>query len=247
MYALITGGTSGIGKDIAINLGKKGYDLILVSRHYGDTDQIKEQVKTNVINLTYDLTSEEECFKLVEESKKYDIEIFINNAGFGDIGYINKTDLRKEINMVKVNDIATLILTKSFLLRFMENNKGKVLIVASAAAFGVAPYMNVYYATKAFAYSLAHGYYRELKDKKSKVSISVLCPGPVKTRFEEVANTKFNIKSLSSQYVGKYTVKKFLKGKFIIVPGLSIKLAHTFSHLVPKRFISKIVRKQASI
>lgn len=247
MYALITGGTSGIGKDLAINLGLKGYDLILVSRHYGQTDYIKKKVNTNVIFLSFDLSKEEECFRLLEETKQYDIKLFINNAGFGDIGYIDKTDLNKEINMVKLNDLATLILTKEFLLRFIEKDEGKVLLVASAAAFGVAPYMNVYYATKAFVYSLAHGYYRELKDRKSKVTISVLCPGPVKTKFEETANAKFTIRSLSSEYVAKYASKKFLKGKLVIVPGIKIKLGHFFSHLVPKKIISKVLRKQSEI
>ena len=94
---------------------------------------------------------------------------------------------------------------------------------------------------------MAHGYYRELKDMKSKVTISVLCPGPVKTGFEERANTKFNIKPLTPEYVGEYAIKKMLKNKFTIVPGISIKAAHLFSHFVPKKMISKVVRKQCEI
>jgi short-subunit dehydrogenase len=121
------------------------------------------------------------------------------------------------------------------------------MFVASAAAFGVAPYMNVYYATKSFVYSLAHGYYRELRDMKSNVRISVLCPGPVKTNFERVANAKFNINSLSSEYVGEYAVKKMLKNKFEIVPGFSIKMGHFFSHFIPKKIISKFLRKQSEM
>ena len=215
MKALITGGTSGIGKDIAISLANRGYDLILVSRKENELNKIKNKVKTNVTFISLDLTKEEECFKLLNMTKDIDIDVFINNAGYGDIGRINKTDINKEINMVKLNDIATLVLGKAFLLRFIEKNKGYVMFVASAAAFGVAPYMNVYYATKSFVYSLAHGYYRELRDMKSNVRISVLCPGPVKTNFERVANAKFNINSLSSEYVGEYAVKKMLKNKFI--------------------------------
>jgi len=247
MLALITGGTSGIGKDIAISLGKRGYDLIVVSRHSGDLKEIKANVKTNVEFFSFDLSKEDECYRLLDETKDLDIDIFVNNAGFGDIGYITKTDLNKEINMIKLNDIATLILGKSFLLRFIKKDKGHVLFVASAAAFGVAPYMNVYYATKSFVYSLAHGYYRELKDMKSHVKIHVLCPGPVKTRFEKTANAKFKIGSLSSKYVGNYCVKKMFRGKFTIVPGFSIKLGHLFSHFVPKKMISKLLRKQSEI
>ena len=149
--------------------------------------------------------------------------------------------------MVKLNDIATLILVKEFLKRFIAKDKGRVLTVASAAAFAVAPYMNVYYASKSFVYSLAHGYHRELKDMKSKVTISVLCPGPVKTRFEEVANAKFNISSLQPEKVARIAVNKTLKGKLEIVPGFMIKCGHFFSHLFPKRFISKIMRKQSEM
>ena len=247
MKALITGGTSGIGKDIAISLANRGYDLILVSRKENELNKIKNKVKTNVTFISLDLTKEEECFKLLNMTKDLDIDVFINNAGYGDIGRINKTDINKEINMVKLNDIATLILGKAFLLRFIEKNKGYVMFVASAAAFGVAPYMNVYYATKSFVYSLAHGYYRELRDMKSNVRISVLCPGPVKTNFERVANAKFNINSLSSEYVGEYAVKKMLKNKFEIVPGFSIKMGHFFSHFIPKKIISKFLRKQSEM
>lgn len=247
MKALITGGTKGIGKEMAISLGKRGYDLILVSRNSGDLAEIKSEVQTNVEFISHDLSSEEECFKLLDELKNIDIDVFIANAGYGDIGYINKTNIEKEINMVKLNDISTLILVKEFILRFIKKDKGNILITASAASFGVCAYMNVYYATKAFVYSLAHGYYRELKNMKSNVKISVLTPGPVKTNFEERANAKFNIKSLSAKYVGEYSIKKMLKGKFEIVPGFKIKLLHFFSHFAPKRFISKVLNKQSEI
>lgn len=248
MRALITGGTSGIGKNMAESLLKRGYDVDIVSRKEGDLSEIREKYPNGIINFnSYDLSSEEECYRLLKETEDKDYDVFINNAGYGDIGYIDKTDLAKEVNMLKLNDIATLILVKSFLLRFIKKGKGRVLMVASAAAFGVAPYMNVYYASKAFVYSLAHGYYRELKDMKSKVTISVLCPGPVKTRFEEKANAKFTISSLKADKVGEYAVKKMLKGKLEIVPGFKIKTAHFFSHLVPKRFISRVLRKQSEI
>lgn len=247
MLALITGGTSGIGKDIAINLSNKGYDLILVSRSENDLDYIKSKCNTKVEFISLDLTIETNCYKLLDITKDLDIDIFINNAGFGDIGYIDKTDIKKEVNIVKVNDIALLILGKEFIKRFILKDRGHVMFVASAASFGVAPYMNVYYASKAFVYSLSHGYYRELKDRKSNVKIHVLCPGPVDTRFNEKANTKFNMHALSSTYVSNYAVKKMFKNKFEIVPGFNIKLLHFFSHFVPKKLISALMRKQSQI
>ena len=247
MKALITGGTSGIGKEIAVALSERGYDLLLVSRKENDLKEIKERVRTEVLFLPFDLSKEEECRKLLEETENYDIDIFINNAGFGDIGYFDETSLDKEIAMVKVNDIATLILVKGFLIRFAERNRGRILITASAASFGVAPYMNVYYASKSFVYSMAHGYYRELKDRKSDVTISVLCPGPVKTRFEKTGNMDFCFRSYSAEYIAQYVVPRFLKGRFEIVPGFKMKLGHVFSHLVPKKLISKFLNKQAEI
>lgn len=248
MKALITGGTSGIGLAIADELLTRGYEVKIISRKEGDLPIIRKKHPDGKIEFSsYDLSKEEECYRLLEDTKGDDFDLFVNNAGYGDIGRIQNTSLEKEVNMLKLNDIATLILVKSFLLRFIEKGKGRVLTVASAAAFGVAPYMNVYYASKAFVYSLAHGYYRELKDMKSKVTISVLCPGPVKTRFEEVANAKFTISSLNADKVAKYAVKKTLKGKLEIVPGIKIKLGHVFSHIVPKKMISKILRKQSEM
>ncbi len=248
MKALITGGTSGIGLAIADELLTRGYEVKIISRKEGDLPIIRKKHPEGKIEFSsYDLSKEEECYRLLEDTKGEDYDLFVNNAGYGDIGRIQDTSLEKEVNMLKLNDIATLILVKSFLIRFIEKGKGRVLTVASAAAFGVAPYMNVYYASKAFVYSLAHGYYRELKDMKSKVTISVLCPGPVKTRFEEVANAKFTISSLQADKVARYAVKKTLKGKLEIVPGFKIKLGHVFSHIVPKKMISKVLRKQSEM
>lgn len=248
MRALVTGGTSGIGYCMVEDLIKRGYEVFVVSRREGDLPKLREHYPEAKIHFgSYDLSDESECFRLLKDTEEIDFDLFVNNAGFGDIGRITKTDIHKEIKMLKVNDIASLILVKEFLIRFIQKDKGRVLVVCSAAAFGVAPYMNVYYASKAFVYSLVHGYYRELKDMKSKVTISALCPGPVKTRFEEVANAKFTIGSLEPEYVGHYAIEKTLKGKTTIVPGLKMKLLHFFSHFFPKKVISKVMRKQSEM
>ncbi len=247
MNVLITGGTSGIGKELAIIYGLKGYDLILVSRKENDLEEIKSKVKTKITFYSLDLTCEENVYTLLDFTKDIDIDIFINNAGFGDIGYITNTSTVKQTNMIKLNCICAFILGKEFIKRFIKCNKGHILFVSSAASFGVCAYMAEYYATKAFVTSLAHGYYRELKNMNSNVKVHVLCPGPVKTRFEEASNARFNIKSLSAEKVAKYTVKCMEKNKFEIVPGFSIKLGHLFSHFVPKKMISKLLNKQSEM
>lgn len=247
MRALVTGGTSGIGKEIALELSRRGYDLLLVSRNENDFKKMVKEARTHLEFLSYDLSKEEECRRLLLETEKTEIDVFVSNAGFGDIGAFDRTFLEKEIEMVKVNDIATLILVKGFMIRFSERNRGKILVTASAAAFGVAGYMNVYYASKAFVYSLMHGYYRELKDRKSKVRVSVLCPGPVKTAFEKRGNMEFSLHAQDPKKIARYAVSCFFRGRFEIVPCLSMKLSHVFSHLVPKRWISKLLNKQAQI
>lgn len=247
MRALVTGGTSGIGKEIALELSERGYDLLLVSRNKNDFKEIEKEAKTSVEFRSFDLSKEEECRRLLSETEDTKIDLFVSNAGFGDIGPFDRTSIEKEVEMVKVNDIATLILVKGFMIRFTEKDRGRILVTASAASFGVAGYMNVYYASKAFVYSLMHGYYRELRDRKSKVSVSVLCPGPVKTGFEKRGNMKFSFHAADPKIIASYTVPRFLKGKFEIVPGLSMKLSHVFSHFVPKRWISKLLNKQAQI
>jgi len=248
MKALVTGGTGGIGLAMSDSLAKRGYDLLIVSRKEGNIEELRKKYPNRKIDFaSYDLSDEKECFRLLDETKDIDFDVFVNNAGFGDIGRLTETDTNKEIKMIKLNDIATVILVKNFLRRFIAKGKGRVLTVASAAAFGPAPYMTVYYSTKTFVYYLAQGYYRELKDYKSKVTISVLCPGPVKTDFENKANCHFTIGSLKPEKVGELAIKKTLKGKLTIVPGFKIKLAHLFSHFVPKKFISKVLNKSAEI
>lgn len=237
MKALITGASSGIGRDIAKELGKMGYDLILVARNLDKLNQVKAEIQTNVEIVCMDISNISNCKKLAEEHK--DIDILINNAGFGDCGYFTKTDLEKEISMINTNIVAYHVLTKLYLKQMKERNSGKILNVASIAGFMPGPLMATYYASKNYVVKLSEGIREELKKEKSKVQISILCPGPVKTNFNNVANVKFEISSLSSESVAKYTVKKFLKNKFYIIPGFQIKCAKFFSKFVPTTILAK--------
>ena len=238
MKALITGASSGMGRDMAKILSQKGYDLILVARDEKRLEEVKKQLKTEAKIVVMDISKEENCKKLYEENK--DIDILINNAGFGDCGHFEETSLDKDIQMIHTNIIAYHILTKLYLKEMIKKDSGKILNVASIAGFIPGPLMTTYYSTKNYVVRFSESIREELRRKKSKVQISILCPGPVDTNFNKVADVEFALKGLSSEYVAKYAINKFLKGKFYIVPGWKIKLARFGAKLAPASFVAKI-------
>lgn len=238
MRVLITGASSGIGRDMARILSKKGYDLVLVARDLEKLNEVKEELKTNIEIVGMDISDVENCKKLHEKYK--DIDILINNAGFGDCGYFTQTNLEKEIAMINTNIVAYHTLTKLYLKDMKQKNKGTILNVASIAGFMPGPLMATYYATKNYVVRLSEAIREELKKQKSKVQISILCPGPVNTNFNKVADVQFALKGLSSEYVAKYAIEKMLKGKFYIVPGWKIKLAKIGCKMVPTNLVAKI-------
>ena len=242
MKALITGASSGIGKDMAKVLAKQGYNLVLVVRDEFKlnelSSELKEYYKVEVQVISMDLSVEENCKELHKSVS--DVDILINNAGFGDCGNFTKTDLNKELKMIKTNIVAYHILTKLYLVDMKAKNSGKILNVASVAGFMPGPLMATYYSTKSYVVRLSESIREELRREKSNVQISILCPGPVNTNFNKVANVKFHMREASSEKVSKYAIKKLLKGKFYIVPGLDVKLAIFFSHFASSKFIAKI-------
>ena len=238
MKALITGASSGMGRDMAKILSQKGYDLILVARDEKRLEEVKKQLKTEARIVTMDISKEENCKKLYEENN--DIDILINNAGFGDCGHFEETSLDKDIQMINTNIIAYHILTKLYLKDMIKKDSGKILNVASIAGFMPGPLMTTYYSTKNYVVRFSESIREELRRKKSKVQISILCPGPVDTNFNKVADVEFALKGLSSEYVAKYAINKFFEGKFYIVPGWKIKLARIGAKLAPASFVAKI-------
>lgn len=238
--ALITGASSGIGRDMARILSNKGYDLILVARNKQNLEELKKELKTNVEIIPMDLSDVENCKNLYEKVKDQNIDILINNAGFGVIGSFRKTDMEKELSMIDLNIKAVHILTKLFLNDFIKKDSGYILNVSSSAAFQPGPLMASYYATKSYVYNLTLAIYEELRRIKSNVRISCLCPGPVDTNFNNVANCEFKIKSLPSEYVANYAIDKMFKNKLLIIPGFNIKLLYIFGRLMPSKLKLKI-------
>lgn len=264
MWSLITGASSGIGRDMARYLYSLGYNLILVARDETKMLELKEELETRKVQLEranssaqcetsteqdkvlqsktqtqeiliipMDLSIKEKCYELYEKTKNIKIDLLINNAGFGIFGRFLKTDLDKEINLINTNIMALHILTKLYLQDMVKENSGHIINVASIAGMEPGPLMATYYASKAYVIKLSRAINKELKKDKLNVRISVLCPGPTDTNFNDVANVVFKAPSMSSEKVAQYGVDKALKGKLIIVPGFTNKCVRFFSKIFP--------------
>lgn len=237
MKALITGASSGMGRDMAKYLSKLGYDLIIVARRKELLEEVKKEVTTNCEIEVLDIADVENCKILFEKHK--DVDILINNAGFGIFGEFWTTDLDKSLNMIDINVRAVHVLTRLYVEEMQKQDKGRILNVGSIAGFMTGPLMAEYYATKNYVVELSSAINKELKKAKSNVRISVLCPGPVQTNFNNVAKVQFSTNGLTSDYVAKYAIDKFLKGKEIIIPGISIKLVYAFNKILPRKLMSE--------
>ena len=239
MKALITGASSGIGKEMAIYLSKKGIDLVLVSREQSKLQEVQKELKTNSQIICIDLGKTENCIELYKQVKN--IDILINNAGFGTFGEFTDIDLTTELNMINLNVCAVHTLTKLYLQDMAKNNNGYILNVASIAGFMPGPHMSTYHATKAYVLKLTQGIYEEIKRRKLNIKISTLCPGPIQTPFLEKANVKFKTKVMTAKEVATYAIDNMLKGKYMILPGTNNKGIRFLSKIVPDKIIGKIV------
>lgn len=245
MTALITGASSGIGKDMAKYLASLGWNLIITARREEKLKELKNWILKKYPNVTVkciknDVSTEEGCYNLYNEVKNDNIDMFVNNAGFGIFGKFDETSLKDELSLINTNIKAVHILTKLFLKDFKEKNRGYILNVASIAGFLYGPLLSSYYASKSYVVSLSMAINEELRRDKSNVSISVLCPGPTKTEFTDVANVTFNMALLPSKKVAEYGIDKTLKKKLLIFPGFVNKLIKFFIRFIPSKTISKI-------
>lgn len=240
MLALITGASSGIGMSMARILSTMGYDLILVARRKDRMEALKKELTTKVQIIPMDISTTFNCLKLYDKVKSENIDIVINNAGFGLFGAFDETLLEKELDMIDLNIKAVHTLTKLFLQDFKKKDHGYILNVASAAAFLPGPMMATYYGTKAYVLRLTNAINEELRQDHSKVYIGCLCPGPVATEFNRVAGSKYSSKPLTSNYVAEYAIKKMFKRKTIIIPGYKIKLGVFITRFIPIKILSRV-------
>lgn len=239
MKALVTGASSGIGRDIAKELASRGYEVILVARNEEKLKSIKEEIGDRASVYVADVSDTNICKKMHKDIGA--VDILVNNAGFGLFGKFSKTDLDTEISMINTNITGLHILTKLFLQDMVSQNSGYILNVASIAGHMPGPLMDTYYATKAYVYRLSCGINEELRRDKVNVKVGTLNPGPVETNFNKVAGVKINLSSLTSNYVAKYTVDKMLKGKTDITPGFNIKMLRFIAKIIPSGTMSKFV------
>lgn len=242
MKALITGASSGIGKELTKLLANDYNDLVLVGRNIEKLEEFKSELLASNPNLiikavSLDVSKKENCIELYNDNK--DVDLLVNNAGFGDYGFFDETNLDKDISMIETNIIALHTLTKLYLKDMVEKNSGHIFNTASIAGFLPGPLMATYYATKAYVVRLSEGIREELRRKKSKVKISILCPGPVKTNFENRADVKFNFNGTDPKLIAKYAYKHL--NKFYIVPQFKIRCARFGSKLISSKAASKAV------
>lgn len=240
MKVLITGASSGIGEAMAHYLDSLNYELILTASDKEKLEKVKNSLTGNAKTIVADLRNEKEVFDLYTKVAKEDIDILINNAGFGLFGDFVKTDLNRELEMIDVNVKAVHILTKLFLQDFEKKNSGYILNVASSAGFMAGPHLDTYYATKNYCLKLTLGIYEELRRAKSNVYIGALCPGPVDTNFNRVAKGKFEIKGADKERVAKYAIDEMLKGRTIIIPTFKMKVAIFLTRFTPTKLLLRI-------
>lgn len=255
--ALVTGASSGIGLEFAKILAKNGYNLVIVSQNSDKLDQARSELSkidnANVIAIVKDLSkdhSADEVFQIVN-NQRIVIDALINNAGFGDHGRFSETNWEKENSMIHLNIIALTRLTKLFLPQMIENKNGKIVNVASTAAFQAGPFMSVYYATKAYVLYFSEAIANELKG--SGVSVTTLCPGGTKSGFQDTSNVngiRFikNSKLATTKEVAKYGYESMLKGKAVAIHGFKNKVMAFLVRFVSRKYATnmagKLMKKQ---
>ena len=246
-YAVVTGASSGLGVEFAKQLSERGYKLVLVARRKEKLEQVQKILKTDSIVITADLSDRSECVRVVEELKDLEVEVFINNAGFGDCGRFYETDVNKELGMIDVNVTAVHILMKLMLMKMKPKVSGAYIlnVASSAGLFPGGPYMATYYATKAYVTSLTQSVAREMEEAGSDMYIGALCPGPVDTGFNEVADVEFALRGIDPKDCVSYALNQMFRRRTrIIVPTLRMKLAVFGCRLLPKDQVVAITSRQ---
>jgi len=248
--ALITGTTSGIGKAFAEKLACEKYDLILVSRNEqklaDQANKLSSEYGINVHKIAIDLLEDGAAKKVFAAVQKLglNVQLLINNAGFNECGVFLETDLKNEIDMIRLHAICTTEMMKLFLPEMVNNQYGRILNLGSTGSFIPCPYDAVYAATKAYILSVSKGINAELKG--TGVSITTLCPGSTKTEFAYKAGIEktllFSIFPMSPEFVAKIGYKALMKKKTFVVVGVYNKLQVLSAKILPSGIINALTK-----
>jgi len=247
-YTLITGASGGIGKEMAYIFAENGYDLVLVARSENAlnalADEIKEKYGRNSIVIPSDLSNLEAPDAIYKELKIKEIvpEILVNNAGFGDNCAFVDSDYEKQENMVRLNILALMKMSHLFGAEMKHNSKGRILNVASCAAFSAGPYMSVYYASKAFVLSFSQALNSELKPYG--ITVTALCPGPTNTDFEKTAGLEgakmFSYFPQDAKSAALAGYRACMKGQAVKYHGPVTHIYNIFTRLLPRKTSCRI-------
>lgn len=239
---VITGASSGIGREFAKAFAVKGCRLIMIARREDRMRELAGELSVPCEILTADLSREEECNRVIETIAGQGASVLINCAGFGLLGATVEHSIEEELSMIDLNIRAVHILTRRFLDLRKEAGSGAILNVASCAGLLPAgPYLNTYYATKAYVASFTQGLAEELADMKSGIYVGALCPGPVYTEFTKVARGKEWSSGMTPEKVVEYAVRKMEKGRKLIVPGAGIRAGLFGTRFLSRRRAARIV------
>ena len=219
----------------------KGWELILTGRNEAALKSLQQELGGNTEVIAADLSKKEDVFRVYEFCRDKSVEMLVNNAGYGIFGKFDETDLDDELNMINVNITALHILTKLFLRDFKKRDSGIILNVASAAGFMTGPLLSSYYASKNYVVRLSLAIYEELRRDRSNVTITLLCPGPVDTDFNNRAGVHFSAKPADVKFCARYAVDKTLCRKLLIIPTFKMKAGVFFSKIIPEKIMLKIV------
>ncbi len=250
--ALVTGASSGIGLDLAKRFAAEGYDVALVARSEGKLKEVaaaleaEHKVRTHVV--TADLAKPGAADGLVAalEARAIEVDVLVNNAGYASYGAFAETDLADELNMIQVNVVALTHLTKLLVRKMVARREGRVLNLASTAAFQPGPLMAVYYATKAYVLSFSEALANETQG--TGVSVTCLCPGPTKTGFQERAKMEESKLVKGKEIMDSLTVARagyeaLHRGQAVVIPGFMNKMMAQSVRFLPRSAITSIVRK----
>ncbi len=250
--ALITGASGGIGLELAKIHASKGGHLVLVARSLDKLSSIKEELeKTHAIQvkiISKDLSNKDAALEVYQEIKKDKIRIdyLINNAGFGDFGYFYESDWQKTEQMLELNMVALTQFCKLFVNDMIAQGGGKIMNLASIAAFMPGPLMASYYASKAYVLHFSEAINNELKDKN--ITVTALCPGPTESGFQEASAQKESKvikgkKLTSAKHVAEYGYQAMLSGKPVAIPGLINAFLVNVMRFLPRIIVVNAIRK----